>query len=267
MIANLDSDILVYRVGWASEDVEEEIAKWRLFEAIKNIQDALETNDFNCYLTSTDKSNFRYKLFPEYKANRTQPKPKHYEFLRNVFLTELKAEEAFGQEADDLLGINQNDNTILCSIDKDLDQIPGWHYNFVTLLKYRLSTLEAMRCFYMQCLVGDKSTDNIEGCPRIGKVKANKMTEGCENEQQLLETVIKAYSNAYPKKEWADRLLLAGNLLWVRKKPNQSWELSSGEVVSKLVLEHFLKLMELDLDTSPEESPTSCTKSTSQTLS
>lgn len=237
MYANIDSDILVYRVGWASEDVEEEIAKWRLFEAIKNIQDALETNDFNCYLTPTDKSNFRYKLFPEYKANRTQPKPRHYEFLRNVFLTELKAEEAFGQEADDLLGINQTEDSVLCSIDKDLDQIPGWHYNFVTLLKYRLSPLEAMRSFYSQCLIGDKHTDNIEGCPRIGKVKANKMLEGCQNEQEMLKAVVKAYSNAYPKNEWADRLLLAGNLLWVRKKNDQSWELSSGEVVLKPALE------------------------------
>lgn len=243
MIANIDADILVYRVGWASEDEDEGIAKWRLLEAIKNIQDALETNNFNCFLTSTDKSNFRFKIFPEYKANRTQPKPKHYEFLRSVFLTELKAEEAYGQEADDLLGIRQTDDTILCSIDKDLDQIPGWHYNFVTLLKYRLSPLEACRSFYSQCLIGDKHTDNVEGCPRIGKVKANRMLEGCENEQEMLETVIKAYSNAYPKNEWADRLLLAGNLLWIRKKQDQSWEVN-GEVVLKAGLENCLKNME-----------------------
>ena len=211
-------------------------------EAINLIQDELKTNNFNCFLTSTDKSNFRFKLFPEYKAHRTQPKPKHYEFLRNVCLTELKAEEAFGQEADDLLGIRQTDDTIICTIDKDLDQIPGWHYNFVTLRRYRISPLEAHRSFYTQCLVGDKSTDNVEGCPRIGKVKSTKMLEGCESEQEMLNTVVKAYSNAYPKNEWANKLLLAGNLLWVRKKPDQSWEIN-GEVVSKEDLEACLKLM------------------------
>jgi 5'-3' exonuclease len=239
MKALIDSDILLYRIGFTTEGEEEGIARWRMDELISGIQDSLETEDIQHFLSTDDHSNFRYELFPEYKANRIgKPKPQHYNFLKQ-YITDKGAIIVSGQEADDALGIAQTGETCICSIDKDLDQIPGWHFNFVTGRKYKVSPIESVRSFYDQVLVGDAS-DNIQGCPKIGKVKSNKILEGCQHENEMLKAVIECYQKAYPKEEWADRLLLAGRLLWIRKKPEQEWELSSGEVVSKILLESFL---------------------------
>lgn len=258
MLALIDSDILVYRVGFTTEDLDEALAMYRMDESIQRILDAVDTKQSRHYLTSQDRSNFRFALFEEYKAHRKQPKPRHYLLLRNYLIEEYGAVVVEGQEADDQLGIDHDkvgDTTIICTIDKDMDQVPGWHYNFVKMYKYKITPLEATRQFYYQCLVGDKSTDNIEGCPGIGPVKANRMLEGCENEQEMLEVVVKQYQKAYGN-EFAQKLWLAGQLLWIRKQPKQSWELLSGEVVSKDVLESFYLNQESLLNSSPESTDT-----------
>lgn len=232
----IDGDILTYRIGFTTEDVEEGIARWRLEELIERIMDQTGTKDSVIYLTSADRSNFRFELFPEYKANRkNKPKPKHYEFLRNTMEKEFMAQVISGEEADDALGIEltkSGEDAVVATIDKDLDMIPGWHYNFVKEVLYKISPLEGMRSFYYQCLVGDKSTDNIEGCPRIGPVKATRMLEGAECESEMFQTVLRQYLRAYGD-EAPERLWLAGHLLWIRREPGQSWTLPNGEVASK----------------------------------
>lgn len=245
--ALVDSDILVYRVGFTTQEEDEGIARWRLNDFIDRMKDTLETNDVQHFLTSTDKSNFRFQLFPDYKANRTQPKPKHYQFLRDTLVYEYGAKEVFGQEADDQLGIEQRDNTVICTIDKDLNQIPGWHFDFVKGRLFNISPLEAIRCFYDQVLVGDKSTDNIEGCPKIGKVRAGRILDGCQNELEMLEAVVSCYVEAYPPKVWAEKLLLAGSLLWIRRKPNQGWQFGNQSLDSKETLEAFWKSTQFPL--------------------
>jgi DNA polymerase-1 len=113
------------------------------------------------------------------------------------------------------------DESIICTIDKDLDQIAGWHYNFVQGRMYNISQIEACRSFYDQCLVGD-TTDNIKGCPGIGKVKAQRRLEGATTEKELFESVMDAYHNAYGD-GWEEKLFLAGNLLWIRREVDQGW--------------------------------------------
>jgi 5'-3' exonuclease len=250
--ALIDADILVYRIGFTTEDEPEGIARVRMDTSINEMLDAIEAENYTCYLTSSDKSNFRYEMFPEYKAHRVQPKPKHYYFLREYLLSDYQATLVEGQEADDQIGIDSTklgDESIICTIDKDLDQIPGWHYNFVKGRMYEISVIEGYRSFYEQCLVGD-TTDNIKGCPGIGKVKAQRRLEGCQSEKEMLETVVDGYEGAYQENEWADRLLLAGNLLWIRREPGQRWTHSWGEAVSKIGLEDFYKNMGSSLSTN-----------------
>jgi 5'-3' exonuclease len=250
--ALIDADILVYRIGFTTEEESEAIAASRMDTSINEMLDAIEAENYTCYLTSTDHSNFRFKMYPEYKANRVQPKPKHYKFLREYLLNDYQATLVEGQEADDQIGIDSTklgDESIICTIDKDLDQIPGWHYNFVKGRMYEISKIEGYRCFYEQCLVGDTS-DNIKGCPGIGKVRAQRRLEGCQSEKEMLETVVDGYEGAYQENEWADRLLLAGSLLWIRREPDQPWMFSWGDRVSKIALEDFYKSMELSFNTS-----------------
>ena len=242
----VDGDILVYRVGFTTEDVDEGIAAWRLQELLDRIMQECEGKAAHIFLTSADRSNFRFQLFPAYKEHRKdKPKPKHYEFLRDTLIKDHFATVISGQEADDQLGIELSQdphNRIIATIDKDLDMIPGWHFNFVKGNIYYMDELEAWRSFYWQCLVGDKSTDNIDGCPKIGPVKATRSLEGCESESEMFEKVCNHYLAAYHDPVVAvDALWLAGNLLWIRRKENQSWERPSGEVVSKTMLRDCLQ--------------------------
>lgn len=254
--ALIDGDLLVYRIGFTTQDVDEGIAKYRLQELVDRIMQECECKEAYFYITSTDKSNFRFKLFPDYKAQRKdREKPIHYDFIRNLLVSDYMAEVVYGIEADDRLGIELTkdpENQVLVSIDKDLDQIPGWHYNFVKQRMYKMDELEAWRSFYFQCLVGDKSTDNIDGCPKIGEVKATRSLEGCESEKEMFETVALKYLNAYYDPETAaEKLWLAGQLLWIQKLPDQPWTRPSGEVVSKTNLKQFLSNDGLSTDMKP----------------
>lgn len=249
----IDGDVLVYRIGFTTEDVDEGIAKWRLDEQLENIMKACETKESRIFITSADRSNFRFQLFPEYKANRrNKPKPIHYDFIRKTLVDDYMGTVISGEEADDALSkalCEDPDHQVLASIDKDLDMVPGWHYNWVKGKLYQISELEGWRNFYYQCLVGDKSTDNIDGCPKIGDVKATRSLEGCESEEEMYQKVANHYLHAYLDPEVAaSALWLAGNLLWMRRKDDQPWVRPSGEVVSKTALKQLYET---------EESPTS----------
>src|SRR3990167_758737 len=108
MLALIDGDLLVYRVGFTTENDEEWIARARLREMIGGILEATNTDEAKIYL-SDSKDNWRLKYFPRYKANRTAPKPKHLSYLQNLIVDEWGAEVSWGQEADDALGIAQRD--------------------------------------------------------------------------------------------------------------------------------------------------------------
>ena len=245
--ALIDSDILLYRVGFTTEDVDEPIAKYRMAEMITRILDVTGANEAMLYLSPSNQASFRYRIAADYKANRKdKPKPKHYDFLREFLLTEFLAVVAKDEEADDALGIalssDKEGTSILVSIDKDLDQIAGWHFNFVTEETYKIEPLEGARVFYTQLLVGDTS-DNIDGCPKVGKITAARLLEGCETEKEMYEVCLKAYKRALKNlhvHDLAERLFKAGSLLWIRRKNGLQWNIN-GEVVSK-------ELLEMDLE-------------------
>lgn len=192
-IALLDSDIFVYRIGFTTEDVSEDIARWRLRELIEGILSALKTDTYKAFITSTDKSNFRYGIAKDYKANRKQPKPLHYDFLRNVLKEEWNAEEVFGMEADDAIGIAQNTETCIVTIDKDLNQIPGQHFNFVKGILYDIGRDEGERFFYKQILTGDR-IDNIEGIRGIGDSRAEVILNGGRDPTVYWGNILEAYA-------------------------------------------------------------------------
>ena len=85
----------------------EGIAMYRMDAMIGSILEFLGTTQYKCFLTSTDKSNFRFDYYPEYKANRIQKKPTHYHLLRDFLINMHGAEVVYGQEADDALAQEQ----------------------------------------------------------------------------------------------------------------------------------------------------------------
>lgn len=218
-VALIDADVIVYRVAFASEEEEEDIclarAKDLIFEIVYT---ELNCDDYKAYITG--RGNFREVVATTapYKGNRKDfQRPKHYHALRE-YLQRLGAELVEGQEADDAIAIKAQEGPYwIVSIDKDFDQVPGWHYNFVKKEKYYVTEEEGLRNFYTQILTGDR-VDNIIGIKGVGPVKAEKILKDCTTEREYYDACVKAYDGDIA------RVTENGVLLWLRRYPNQLWQ-------------------------------------------
>ena len=175
--------------------------------------------------------NFRERIAVthKYKGNRDMAhRPTHMKALQEYLVKEWGAVYAVGQEADDELGIGATDDpdSIICSYDKDLRQVPGKHYDWVREVEFNVSKKEGSRAFYSQVLSGD-TTDNIHGLRGVGPVTASKMLADCSSSRDCWEVVL----NAYRDQESEDRgfsgearALENARLCWVRRKKDEIWE-------------------------------------------
>jgi 5'-3' exonuclease len=211
--ALMDGDIYAFRVACTTENDNEAIAVYRVNEMIENTLAEVEASEYKLFLTSPD--NFRKHIYPEYKANRTATKPKHLQFLRDYLVESWQGTVAEKMEADDYLGINQHESSIICSIDKDLLQVPGKHYNFVKKEFYEVDEETGSRNFYTQLLTGDTS-DNIKGIAGIGPVKAKKALAEATNEYEMFCIVRDMYKND----EW---MIMNGRCLHILRSLDDDW--------------------------------------------
>lgn len=225
MKALIDGDILVYRIAFASNDESEKIAIARMSTFVEELVLPADITSYDGYLTG--KGNYRNEIAVTvpYKGNRKDfVKPVHYDILREYLQSAWGFELIEGQEADDAIGIKaytmNDDEYIIYTIDKDLDMIRGWHYNFVKKDKYFIKEEDTMRIFYKQVLTGDR-TDNIVGLKGIGPVKAERILKECKTEEEMYKAVLEAYDND------TERVLENARLLWIRRKPDQLWEAPS----------------------------------------
>lgn len=251
MKALLDGDIFCYRTAAASEDADENICILRLDRFIRSTLHSTQADEYEIYITG--ENNFRYKVFPEYKANRKDVvKPKWLKACQDFVKSEWNAVAAHGCEADDHLGINQSENTIICSIDKDLKMIPGNHFNPVTEELIQVGQFEGLKNFYMQLLTGDRS-DGIRGLDNVGPKKAAKYLEGCETEQDLFDVCRNLYNND-------ELMLIYGKCLWIWRHNNNIWQatdLSTGQSLFPLEEVETLKsLIMLGVETNQQLEPT-----------
>ena len=210
----MDGDIYAFRVACTTENDNEAIAVYRVNEMIENTLAEVEASEYKLFLTSPD--NFRKHIYPEYKANRTATKPKHLQFLKDYLIESWQGQVAERMEADDYLGINQHESSIICSIDKDLLQVPGKHFNFVKKEFYEVDEETGFRNFYTQLLTGDTS-DNIKGIAGIGPVKAKKALTGYFTEQEMFSVVREMYQND----EW---MIMNGQCLWILRSLDDSFK-------------------------------------------
>jgi len=187
-IALIDGDIVAYRCAASCmpsktrpEKEDLSVAISRADELCYRILNSCQADEYRIFISGTD--NFRNQLYPEYKANRREIiRPEHLDPVRLFLVGEWKASVTAGHEADDAIGIAANEHSVICSIDKDLRQIPGEHYNFVKDVFDTVSPYDAVRNFYTQLLVGDPS-DNVAGVAGIGTVKAGRVLGGCTTKE------------------------------------------------------------------------------------
>ena len=231
----IDGDILLYEVGFASNDDPVEFACHSLRQRVQGVMDGCECKQAQLFLTG--KTNFRNELTDTYKANRADAdKPVHIDALRDYAINTLHAIVAENEEADDLLGIHAvRDGWGIATLDKDLDGVPGWHYVWKGKREglYYVDQVQADRFFYTQMLTGD-STDNIPGLFKMVGVKAlaktkapiQEMTDPVEMYQYVRSVYADGYDNVgmcLDEKEevLTNWLTMIGGLLWIRRSEGE----------------------------------------------
>jgi DNA polymerase-1 len=192
----IDGDILAYKsaskaevsIKWEESTIwtyhaDEEQAKYLAVSQIESLKDDLNAKQVK--ITLTDSSNFRKDILPSYKDNRKdRRKPLVLKALREFLIKEYKAIVYPHLEADDVMGIlatspnRFKEDYIVCSVDKDLRQIPCYlsanGRDIVTRTEQ-----ECNRWHLIQTLTGD-SVDGYTGCPSIGRVTADRLLSDAE---------------------------------------------------------------------------------------
>jgi len=250
--AIIDLDPIVYRCGFSTESLnrdmdilEVEPMSHAIYNMNHMIDYCLQVSDTKAYRGFlTGKGNFRHAIFKEYKANRKDARrPYWYDELRSYLMLDDRVTTVDGQEADDACSIahcRENNyefhpdirNSIVWSVDKDFNNIPGWHGNYVTKEIYYVDEIEALRNFYLQILTGDIA----DGIPRIKKGWRQKETEkelkeaATENEfRRIVHSVIKSTlepeedSSTSIEEKVREILTDRGQLVWLRRKEGELW--------------------------------------------
>lgn len=228
----IDADILTYRVGFACEGETVSVAVSTMDSYLADILVSsliLEfADDYQLYLTGSGNYRNEVAVTAPYKENRSgKAKPVHLDALREYLVENWGATVTDGEEADDAIAIaatQLGEAAVMVSIDKDFDQIPGWHYNFVKHQLYKVSPEEATAAFYQQVLKGDR-IDNIIGLKGIGDVKAIKMLKDCTTETEYYNACVAAYvkHEKLSTEEAEARVLENARLLWLRRKEEELW--------------------------------------------
>lgn len=280
----IDADVLLYEAAFGGEYLDEETGEKvqrdfsqvsDLFDQkVKEIEDAcwadeksklfLTGNEFLAKLENRKRKregleplsfppNFRFKIAVSvpYKSTRSA-KPYHYYNLLAYIYHAYNPIIAWGMEADDMLCIYQQrflkeQSTIICTRDKDLRMMEGWHYGWechnqpawgpakverlgdihpkFSMVKNakgeyveRMTEVKGtgLKFFYAQLIMGD-SVDTIPGLPRGGPAMAYKALSECETELELYRAVKALYE---AKGKTLDYFMEQAQLLWMVREVN-----------------------------------------------
>ena len=203
---------------------------WKLLQEARDTSVGVVPTHFAVIFDYSSKT-FRNEIFPEYKANRSEPP----EDLRPQFGLIREATRAFnlpciemeGFEADDLIAtyareaVRAGGDVTIISSDKDLMQLIGPQVSMYDSMKDRqLGVPEVIekwgvppeKMIDLQALSGD-STDNIPGVPGIGPKTAAQLLE----EYGDLETLL-ARAGEIKQNKRRENLIEHADLARVSKK-------------------------------------------------
>jgi 5'-3' exonuclease len=212
------ADIVAYSCAAYNDPWGWDACRKDIDELMRRILETTGADTYEAFISGAD--NFRYGINPDYKANRKGKIDPQYRADANAYLvTEFHARVTDGYEADDALGIAATSlgdgEFVVCSIDKDLMQIPGQHYNWRRNEFTTVSPIDGLRSFYRQLLIGDTS-DNIVGVSGIGTVKAGRIINDLDTEEDMFLAVQTMYNDD-------TRLLMNGQCMWLWRQDNDLW--------------------------------------------
>lgn len=198
----IDSDSLLYFSSYGSEE-DQVFSETKLSEKIYDILNIVgqSYNIEKYYIFVKGKNNFRYKIFPAYKKNRPQKHP-IIDVLNQYLVETFQAIESHNAEADDyVFSYSQlpeyKGRVIICSVDKDLLQIPGIHYDYQKNKYHLIDEETAQYNLAIQMIMGD-AADGIQGLRGYGPVKAQSLIKKGMSKHQVMRTILNEYQKNYP---------------------------------------------------------------------
>ena len=277
---NVDGDVVVYAAGFASQsneywvaqdvfeckreatkfcsryDIDPEEIETRIvpepiafcLETVKRmVAGIVKDSGHESYtLVLTGEDNFRVEAatIQPYKGHRKAAKPVHYDKIREYMIAVLNTIVIDGEEADDYMSYRAvSHNETICTIDKDLNNTSGWHYNWQQKEVYWVSEREADQNFWIQVLTGD-ATDNIAGLYRTTGTNCSaamkQEVQGCLTYKEMRRAVLDTYARCFEKLankmevayvtegELEDIVSELGKLLWMRRVPDEMWSTAYG---------------------------------------
>lgn len=235
-VALIDADGILYWAGFSSDaeakrqGVECEPLSHCLHRAkiiIEAVVREAGCGDYKLVLSSP--VNYREVLYPDYKSTRDRSKRPHwYKEIKEWILKKRECVVADeGCEADDALGYLHNEipDSVICSADKDLQTIPGTHFNWSPKNRergvFKVSEREALLNLYGQMLTGD-AVDNIPGIYKHNGQKVTKAIrdglEECPTEEAMWEYVVGLYKGDESAAN------LTASLVFIQRRRGERWQ-------------------------------------------
>jgi 5'-3' exonuclease len=234
--ALVDGDVLHHWSLWGTSNL-----KAYQDNVLYNVQEWCDT----CVATEVviavgGPNNFRKTLYPGYKATASRSaarkvRPNHEKECLDWLKSHKKAVVTNGIEADDLLTIMASDNHVIVTVDKDLLQIDGHHYNPRLGLSGNryVNPQEAFHNFKRQLLAGDPM-DKIPGVPGVGPKKAEAALEAGVDP-------IDAYKTYYGS-NWKEPFEFNGKLLFLLRTYDDAFSVKRYEELKEDAIKRTLEV-------------------------
>jgi 5'-3' exonuclease len=245
MIALIDGDLIAHRCSASAEHDPLDVSLERADNLIDRICN--EVGATSCEVFLTGSNSYRKQINPAYKANRKdQVSPRWLQDTREHLVVGWGARVSDGNEADDELGISQcstPDDTIICSLDKDMLMIPGQHYSWQIsgkkpsgdiwtkeAVRRTISPYQGKQNFYFQMIMGD-SSDNIFGFDGKARAKVPQFlapTIGalmeCSTEREMWCYVADLYWASGVWDDADDILIKNAHCLYIQQSIGDRWQ-------------------------------------------
>ncbi len=212
-------------------------AKNMIMTQVAETQKKFNGEDVHLTIFVDGDGNFRSRLgtIRPYKGTRAAAKPVLMPDIRQYLLDAWDAEVVFGQESDDAMAIAQtayqaeNTKSVICAVDKDMLQVPGYHRNPNKGWK-KVSKAGGELFLYRQCLTGD-NVDNIQGCYKCGPKAALNLLPDHIPEEDMWKRVVDAYDFSIEKYDDSIYGGLSGEaaalenmrLVYLRRQEDELW--------------------------------------------
>jgi hypothetical protein len=200
---------------------------------IQNAVAAVGGNEEDVMICLSGPTNFRADIatIKVYKGNRDPDhKPTHGPAILDYMSRHWPTITSDYEEADDMMGYMQyaiwKDDpygSVIVSIDKDMDMIPGLHYNFMPGKErlYFVDDRMADTYFWFQLVTGD-STDNIQGVKGAGPAKAAAIFDECYENADYYKAARALYIQGYEENP-REALIENARLIWIRRHEEEIW--------------------------------------------